>query len=71
MPSTIHISISCRTHNVAFDGSIYGIPMDGDILMMYYRKDILQYYDIAIPTTWEQVNLAKLVTLRQFFLLRS
>lgn len=34
------------------------IPLDGDLLSMYYRRDLFQQYNITIPRTWEEYNQA-------------
>ena len=34
------------------------IPLDGDLLSMYYRKDLFEEYDIPIPRTWDEYNAA-------------
>jgi len=50
------------------NGKIYGFPDDGDVFVMYYRKDIFAdaalrkdfkakfNYDLAPPTTWKQFS---------------
>lgn len=30
------------------------IPIDGDVLLMYYRSDLLEEFDQPIPRTWEE-----------------
>ena len=58
-----------RDNQMMVDGTIYGFPDDGDVFLMYYRKDILgdpdiqagfkakHGYDLPIPpTTWEQFD---------------
>jgi multiple sugar transport system substrate-binding protein len=34
------------------------IPLDGDLLSMYYRRDLFQQYNLTIPRTWEEYNQA-------------
>jgi multiple sugar transport system substrate-binding protein len=55
-----------RDNQMKVEGTIYGFPDDGDVLIMYYRRDIFEDpdtmaefkdkhgYDLAPPTTWEQ-----------------
>lgn len=55
-----------RDNQMTFRGKIYGLPDDGDVLIMYYRKDLFGDaanksafksrfgYDLAPPTTWAQ-----------------
>ena len=36
------------------------IPLDGDVLSFYYRKDLFEKYDKQPPKTWEEyTELAK------------
>jgi multiple sugar transport system substrate-binding protein len=49
-------------------GHTYTVPVDGDVAMMYYRKDAFENpeyqakfkekygYDLAVPTTWDQTK---------------
>ena len=34
------------------------IPLDGDVLTMYYRKDLFEQYNIQIPRTWDEYTKA-------------
>jgi multiple sugar transport system substrate-binding protein len=55
-----------RDNWMRVEGTIYGLPDDGDVLVLYYRKDIFEDpetkaefreahgYDLAPPKTWEQ-----------------
>ncbi|MGF1626454.1 MAG: ABC transporter substrate-binding protein [Alphaproteobacteria bacterium] len=56
-----------RDNQMMVDGSIYGFPDDGDVFVMYYRKDVLgdpeiqaafkerHGYDLPVPpTTWKE-----------------
>ncbi len=57
-----------RDNQMTVNGKIYGFPDDGDVFVMYYRKDIFadaalkkafkaQYkYDLAPPKTWKQFD---------------
>ena len=29
-------------------------PLDGDVLSMFYRKDILKHFGLKVPRTWEE-----------------
>lgn len=56
-----------RKWHSTFGGKIYGLVMDGDVLLMYYRKDLFddaknkaafrqQFgYNLAPPQTWQQL----------------
>lgn len=37
-----------------YAGGLYGIPGDQAQTVMFYRKDILDHYELDIPTTWDQ-----------------
>lgn len=57
-----------RKWESTWGGKIYGLVMDGDVLLLYYRKDLFddaknkaafkkQFgYDLAPPQTWSQVR---------------
>jgi multiple sugar transport system substrate-binding protein len=57
-----------RDNQMTVNGKIYGFPDDGDVFLMYYRKDIFaradlqkafkaKYgYDLAPPKTWKQFD---------------
>jgi len=58
-----------RDNQMMVDGSIYGFPDDGDVFVMYYRKDVLgdpaiqaafkerHGYDLPVPpTTWKEFD---------------
>jgi len=32
------------------------VPFDGDVMSMYYRSDILKYFNLTVPRTWEEYN---------------
>lgn len=40
--------------NSSFGGKIYAIPMDSDVLSVYYRTDILGKDGVAPPKTWDE-----------------
>ena len=55
-----------RDNQMEVEGTIYGLPDDGDVLILYYRKDLFEDpenmaefkakhgYDLAPPTTWQE-----------------
>ena len=61
-----NIAATYRDNQMTVNGKIYGFPDDGDVFLLYYRKDIFarddlkkafkdKYgYDLAPPKTWEQ-----------------
>ena len=47
----------------AADGSCYGVPLYMNTEVMWYRKDLLEKYDLEVPTTWEEMyEAAKIIT---------
>lgn len=62
------IAPTYRDNQMTVNGKIYGFPDDGDVFVMYYRKDIFarddlkkafkaKYnYDLAVPKTWKQFD---------------
>jgi multiple sugar transport system substrate-binding protein len=60
------IAPTYRDNQMKVDGKIYGFPDDGDLFILYYRKDLFEDpanmaefkakhgYDLAPPATWEQ-----------------
>jgi multiple sugar transport system substrate-binding protein len=60
------ISPTYRDNQMSYDGTIYGFPDDGDVLLLYYRTDLFgdpahqeafkaaYGYDLAPPTTWDE-----------------
>ena len=37
-----------------YAGHLYGLPGDSGQTVMFYRQDIIDRYDLNVPTTWEQ-----------------
>ena len=62
------IAPTYRDNQMMVDGKIYGFPDDGDVFVLYYRKDIFgdqanqeefkakHGYDLAPPKTWKQFD---------------
>jgi multiple sugar transport system substrate-binding protein len=62
------IAPAYRDNQMTYDGKIYGFPDDGDVMILYYRKDILEDpknkeefkakygYDLAPPKTWKEFD---------------
>jgi len=40
------------------DGAIYGLPINGNIQLLYYRRDLLEGAGIKVPETWDEVGAA-------------
>jgi multiple sugar transport system substrate-binding protein len=62
------IAPAYRDNQMTYDGTIYGFPDDGDVMLLYYRKDIFEDpkmqeefkakygYDLAPPKDWKQFD---------------
>ena len=62
------IAPTYRDNQMMVDGKIFGFPDDGDVFLMYYRKDIMAdaavqaafktktSKDLVVPTTWAQFD---------------
>src|SRR5215813_7429544 len=62
------IAPTYRDNQMTVNGKIYGFPDDGDVFLLYYRKDIFARpelqkefkakfgYDLAPPKTWKQFD---------------
>ena len=62
------IAPTYRDNQMMVDGKIFGFPDDGDVFLMYYRKDIMADAavqaafktktgkDLVVPTTWAQFD---------------
>jgi multiple sugar transport system substrate-binding protein len=45
------------------DGKRYGIPLDGDIHLMFYNTTIFKKYNLQPPTTWDEyLQICKTIT---------
>lgn len=40
------------------DGNCYAVPIYSHAFVMWYRQDLLDKYNLAVPTTWEEFNTA-------------
>jgi multiple sugar transport system substrate-binding protein len=47
-----------RKLNSVYNGELYGVPLDGDALSVYYRVDVLEANGVAIPRTWPELFAA-------------
>lgn len=51
------------TEMTAEDGSCYGVPLYSNTEAMWYRKDLLEKYNLEVPETWEEMyEAAKIIT---------
>lgn len=47
------ISVTEKTN--VFQGTLYAIPWNANIGLLYYRKDLLEKYNVKPPETWEEL----------------
>lgn len=51
------------TEMTAEDGHCYGVPLYSNTEAMWYRKDLLDKYDLEVPTTWDELyEASKIIT---------
>jgi ABC-type glycerol-3-phosphate transport system substrate-binding protein len=43
-----------RYQRSTYDHRILTIPLDGDVLLLYYRRDLFEQHNINVPRTWEE-----------------
>jgi multiple sugar transport system substrate-binding protein len=61
------ILLEIRDYLTSFDDRVYLIPLDGDTLTLYYRKDVLKALNLTVPRTWNEYNaVAKAVHNKTF-----
>lgn len=39
-----------------YDGQMYAVPFSKSTRVMYYNQDLLDEYEVDVPTTWEEVE---------------
>lgn len=40
----------------SYNGKVLMVPFDGDLLHLFYNKEILDYYKFQPPRTWQEYN---------------
>ncbi len=43
-----------RDYASSYGDEVYAIPLDGDVLLLYYRQDILDLFGRQAPRTWDE-----------------
>lgn len=52
------------TENNTIDGKLVAMPFYTDVGILYYRKDLLDKYDLPVPATWEGLEQTAKVILK-------
>lgn len=47
-----------RNMYTQWGGSTYALPIDGDVHMLVYRRDLFEKHDVDVPSTWTEFNEA-------------
>lgn len=50
------ILLAYRQNIAQFQDQILMYPLDGDVLSMYYRKDVLEHFGLGVPRTWDEYS---------------
>ena len=50
------VLLALRTHVTTLEDKIYIILLDGDTHTMFYRKDVLDFYNLTVPRTWNEYH---------------
>ena len=54
------ITTYVRKNNLVYDGTVLALPLDGDLILLYYRQDVLNEFNLQVPNTWaEWLELAR------------
>jgi len=49
-----------RDSVLVYDGKPYMFPLDGDVHSLFYRRDVLEHFNLSVPRTWDEyVEVAK------------
>ena len=52
-----------RENQMRIGDTIYGFPDDGDVFILYYRKDVFEELGLSVPTTWDEFyEVSKAIT---------
>lgn len=50
------ILLSYRKWIAQYQDRILMFPLDGDVLSLFYRKDVLEEFGLEVPRTWDEYN---------------
>ncbi|MEM7443519.1 MAG: ABC transporter substrate-binding protein [Pseudomonadota bacterium] len=56
--ATIDEHFPAIVENNTVDGELVGMPWYTDAGILYYRSDLLEQYDVEVPTTWQELTAA-------------
>jgi trehalose/maltose transport system substrate-binding protein len=57
-PGTIAAHFPTQVENNTVGGELKALPWFADVGLLYYRKDLLEKYGIAVPTRWDALATA-------------
>ena len=47
-----------RSHSALYEGKVLTLPLSGDTVFLYYRRDLFEAYGLAVPRTLEEYVVA-------------
>lgn len=50
------ILLGYRKYIAQYEEKIIMYPLDGDLLSLFYRKDILDHFNLSVPRTWDEYS---------------
>lgn len=50
----LDVFLAFREVTTVYEGKVYMIPLDGDVLSFFYRRDILEHFNLKVPRTWDE-----------------
>jgi multiple sugar transport system substrate-binding protein len=50
------ILLGYRKYIAQYEEQIIMYPLDGDLLSLFYRKDILHHFNLSVPRTWDEYS---------------
>ena len=64
--SQLNAYLDGMMNSVTSEGKIYGIPLYTNAIHFFYRKDLLDKYNLNAPKTWEEmIKQAKMITQKE------
>jgi multiple sugar transport system substrate-binding protein len=50
------ILVGYRKYIAQYQDQIIMYPLDGDLLSLFYRKDVLEHFGLTVPRTWDEYS---------------